>query len=117
MVFRLKQISVFVVLAVVSVVLACSGEGKKGRVKIEESRSYEASLFRQNCMICHGPEAEGKEVSGKKTANLRQSSKSEEEMYLQIANGGNGMLPFSKQLSEKDMRLLAKFIKRDLQGD
>jgi mono/diheme cytochrome c family protein len=88
---------------------ACSN--KQGTLKISDDRSYEASLFRQNCAICHGFEGEGKDIGGKMSANLRFSQKTEEEMYQQIANGGNGMLPFKYQLSEKDIRSLAKFIK------
>lgn len=93
-------------------IFACSNN--KQTLKIADDRSYEASLFRQNCAICHGFEGEGKDIGGKMSANLRFSQKTEDEMYQQIANGGNGMLPFKYQLSEKNIRSLAKFIKEKL---
>ena len=86
---------------------------------IAEDKSYEASLFRQNCAICHGREAEGKEMDGKVIPSLRRGDveqKSEQEIYNQIYNGGNGMLPFKGQLSENEIQRMVKFIKYDLQG-
>jgi mono/diheme cytochrome c family protein len=94
---------------VLFMIFACSD--KKQPLKIADDRSYESSLFRQNCAICHGFEGEGKDIGGKMSANLRFSQKTEDEMYQQIANGGNGMLPFKYQLTEKDIKSLAKFIK------
>jgi mono/diheme cytochrome c family protein len=93
-------------------IFACSSS--KQHLKIADDRSYEASLFRQNCAICHGFEGEGKDIGGKMSANLRLSQKTEEEMFQQIANGGNGMLPFKYQLSEKNIKSLARFIKEKL---
>jgi mono/diheme cytochrome c family protein len=106
----LKSFAIFAF--VLFVVFACSN--RQGTLKISDDRSYEASLFRQNCAICHGFEGEGKDIGGKMSANLRLSQKTEEEMFEQIANGGNGMLPFRYQLQEKDIRSLAKYIKQGL---
>ena len=45
---------------------------KSSRYSITDSKSYEASLFRQNCAVCHGPEGEGKTLDdGKQIPNLR----------------------------------------------
>lgn len=99
-------------------VLACSiGKAKRG-VVIADNKSYEASIFRQNCAICHGAEAEGKEMDGKIIPSLRRGDveqKSEQEIYNQIYNGGNGMLPFKGQLSENEIQRMVKFVKHDLQ--
>ena len=95
-----------------------SASSKKG-VVIAEDKSYEASLFRQNCAVCHGKEAEGKEMDGKVIPSLRRGDveqKSEQEIYNQIYNGGNGMLPFKGQLSENEIQRMVKFVKHDLQG-
>ena len=95
-----------------------NASSKKG-VVIAEDKSYEASLFRQNCAICHGREAEGREMDGKAIPSLRRGDvgqKSEQEIYNQIYNGGNGMLPFRGQLSENEIQRMVKFIKYDLQG-
>lgn len=85
---------------------------------IAENKSYETSLFRQNCAICHGPEAEGRTLDdGKIVPSLRTGDfkfKTEAEIYNQIANGGNGMLPFRNQLTERELRLLAALVHNDL---
>lgn len=115
---KLKIFVIFLFLAFA--VLACSiGKAERG-VVIAKDKSYEASLFRQNCAICHGAEAEGKQMDGRVIPSLRRNEtaqKSEQEIYNQIYNGGNGMLPFKGQLSESEIRRMAKFIKHDLQGE
>jgi mono/diheme cytochrome c family protein len=98
---------------------ACAASIGKKPVSIAENRSLEASLFRQNCAICHGMEGTGKEVNGKMVPSLREGdalTKTEEQMFIQIRDGGNGMLPFKYQLSEDQIRKMAKFVKKDLQG-
>jgi mono/diheme cytochrome c family protein len=82
-------------------------------------QSEEASLFRQNCAICHGNEANGKEIDGKLVPSLRYgvaAKKSEEEIYQQIKEGKLPMPAFKDQLSEKEIRGMVEFIRRDLQG-
>ena len=96
---------------------ACFDSQPKAYV-IAENKSYETSLFRQNCAICHGPEAEGKTLDdGKVVPSLRTGDfkfKTEAEIYNQIATGGNGMLPFRNQLTERELRLLADLVHNDL---
>ena len=76
---------------------ACFDEKPKGYV-IADSKSYETSLFRQNCAICHGPEANGRTLDdGKVVPSLRAGefkAKTEAEIRHQISDGGNGMTPF-----------------------
>lgn len=107
-----------IVLFVVFAVLACSiGKAKNGIV-IANDKSYEASIFRRNCAICHGAEAEGRQMDGRVIPSLRRGEteqKSEREIYNQIYNGGNGMLPFKEQLSENEIQRMVKFVKYDLQ--
>jgi hypothetical protein len=99
---------------------ACSGDGK-GRYVIADSKSYEASLFRQNCSICHGLEAEGRTLGdGRVVPNLRQGPfkyKTDGEIYTHISDGGNGMVPFRGQLSEREIRLLVGFVRNDLRQE
>ncbi len=88
-------------------------------IVIAESKKYEASLYRQNCAVCHGSEAYGKMVDGKPVPALRfgeAEKKSEEEIYQQIAHGKLPMPSFNGQLTEKEMRNMARFIVKDLQG-
>ncbi len=86
---------------------------------IAESKSYEASLYRQNCAVCHGAEAYGREVDGKPVPSLRYGAienKSEQEIYEQIAHGKLPMPAFKNQLTEEEIQKMVKFIRRDLQG-
>ncbi len=96
-------------------------DSKPERFVIAESKSYEASLFRQNCAICHGPEAEGKTLEdGKQIPNLRQGPfkyNTDEQIYKHIAEGGNGMTPFRNQLTEREIRMMVEFVRRDLRGN
>jgi cytochrome c553 len=100
-------------------IFACSsGNSTRREFNITESKSYEASIFRQNCAICHGQEANGKEVDGKLIPSLRYgdaATKSEEEIYQQIKEGKLPMPAFKNQLSEKEIRQMVQFIRRDLQ--
>ena len=87
---------------------------------IANSKAYEASLFRQQCAICHGPEAEGKTLTdGTKVPSLREGdfkAKTDSDIYNQIANGGNGMTPFRRQLTDRELRLMTSFVYHDLRG-
>ena len=117
----MRYLKVFVVLLFAAFFAAAcmsSASPEKG-VVIAENKSYEASLFRQNCAVCHGKEAEGKDLDGKIIPSLRRGdveTKSEAEIYNQIYNGGNGMVPFKGQLSENEIQRMVKFVKHDLQG-
>ncbi len=100
-------------------VFACSsGSATRREFNIGESKSYEASIFRQNCAICHGQEANGKEIDGKLIPSLRYgdaANKTKEEIYNQIKEGKLPMPAFKNQLSEREIRQMVKFIRRDLQ--
>lgn len=117
--FHLKLFVIF--LFVTISVLACVQQTKTKRegIVIAESKSYEASLYRQNCAICHGTEAYGKEVDGKFIPSLRFGDiekKSEQEIYEQIARGKLPMPAFKNQLTEEEIQKMVIFIRRDLQG-
>ena len=115
---RLKLLltTIFLIFAII----ACSG-GKKEPYSIQTSKDYEASLFRQNCAICHGPEAEGKTLdTGLVVPNLRHPPykyKTEGEIYDHIAKGGNGMVPFGGQLSAREIGLMTQWVIKDLRED
>jgi mono/diheme cytochrome c family protein len=118
----MREVMKSFVIAVCSILVfsACgkNDSGPQG-IKIKKSGRYEATIFRQNCAICHGPEAFGKTIDGKVIPSLRfgePAKRSEEEIYLQIANGKLPMPPFRGVLTESEMRKMAKFIKEDVQG-
>ena len=116
---KILKISIFA-LFLMSLALACSKSGKP-RYSITQSKAYEASLFRQNCAICHGPEGEGKTLDdGKQIPNLRDGEfkyKTDSEIYHHIAEGGNGMTPFRGQLTEREINLMVRFVQDELRRD
>ena len=113
----MSHVKLAFLLTIALTVTACS-EAKPGRYSIAGSKSYEASLFRQNCAICHGPEGEGRTLSdGRVVPNMREGElkfRTEADLYKQIADGGNGMLPFRDMLSKRELDLLVKWIHDDL---
>ena len=116
---NLLKITVLAVFIVVSL-LACGG-GKASRrgFVIADSKSYEASLFRQNCAVCHGQEADGKEIDGRLIPSLRYgdaAAKTDEEIYQQIKEGKLPMPAFKNQLTDDEIKKMVGFIRRDLQG-
>lgn len=117
---RMPRLKLLITLLFAAIpVVACLDSSPKKFV-IADSKAYEASLFRQHCAICHGPEGEGRTLDdGTIVPSLRSGEfkmKSEGEIYKQIAEGGNGMLPFRNQLTERELRLMTDFVKRDLRG-
>ncbi len=102
------------------VIAACKGS-EKGKFVISNSKSFEASLFRQNCAICHGPEANGRTLDdGTIVPGLREPPfkyKTDGEIYDHIANGGNGMVPFRDQLTERELRMMVEFVQKDLRAN
>ena len=115
------QLKLFLVLLFVFFAIsACTQtQSRRKNFVIAESKSYEASLYRQNCAICHGAEANGRELSGRLVPSLRFGDiekKSEEEIYEQISHGKLPMPSFKNQLTDEEIRRMVKFIRRDLQG-
>lgn len=111
--------SVILVFFAVFGVFACVNT-KNARYSISDSKTYEASLFKQNCAICHGPEAEGKTLDDSRVIpNIRDGEhkyKTDAEIYNHIANGGNGMVPFRDQLTDREIKLLVDFVQKDLRS-
>jgi mono/diheme cytochrome c family protein len=117
-VLKLK-VSLIFLFIVFGVVACVQTKSQRSGIVIAESKSYEASIYRQNCAVCHGAEAYGKEVDGKLVPSLRNGdieTKSEQEIYEQIARGKLPMPAFKNQLTEEEIQKMVKFIRRDLQG-
>ena len=106
-------ISVFISLTAVSCL-----NSKPARYSITDSKTYDASLCRQNCAICHGPEGEGKTLDdGRVIPNIRDGEHkyvTDRQIYDHIANGGNGMVPFRGILTDREINLLVEFVQNDL---
>ncbi|MFN6963662.1 MAG: c-type cytochrome [Pyrinomonadaceae bacterium] len=105
--------------AAIFTAVSCQRSGA-ARVAIAESKKYEASLYRQHCAICHGVEAEGKVLTdGRRVPSLREGefkAKNQAQIYNQIANGGNGMVAFRSQLSQREIEMMTAFVLHDLRG-
>jgi cytochrome c553 len=99
---------------------SCAVENREHNgIVIADSDSYEASMFRQNCAVCHGKEAYGKMVNGKLVPSLRSgdaAKRTRQEIYNQIANGKLPMPAFKGQLTESEINRMVRFVMEDLQG-
>lgn len=114
--FRTKLTVIFIF---ASLTLISCFDPKPQRYSITDSKAYEASLFRQHCAICHGPEGLGKTLDdGTIVPNMRYGEllkfKTEAEIYKQISDGGNGMVSFRNQLSSRELDMMAKFVLDEL---
>lgn len=116
---KFLKITVVVFFIAFAIAACTESEPRRKGFVIAESKSYEASLFRQNCAICHGLEADGKEMNGVMIPSLRYgeaATKTEEEIYIQIHDGKLPMPSFKNQLTDDEIKRMVKFIRRDLQG-
>ena len=116
----MTYIKLYIILIVATLSIVSCFDSKPNRYVITDSKSYEASLFRQHCAICHGPEGEGKTLDdGTKVPSLREGDfkfKTKAEIYKQISDGGNGMTPFRDQLTERELNLMTKFVHDELRS-
>ncbi|MBA2379773.1 MAG: cytochrome c [Blastocatellia bacterium] len=104
-----------------SLLLMSCQSGAPRAYSVANDPGYKTTLYRQNCAICHGPEGEGRTLhDGTVVPSLRQGefkAIGEVQIYNQIAEGGNGMLPFKRQLSDREIRQLVELVHRDLRGN
>ncbi len=116
----MKNLKAFIVVAAaIGFAFACADQ-KPQRYSIVQSKAPEASLFRQNCAICHGPEAEGKTLGdGRIIPNIRDGEHkfaTDDQIFNHISNGGNGMVPFRNILTEREIKTLVRFVQDDLRA-
>ena len=114
----MHKLKIFLVILFAIFAITTCSSSKPVRYSIADSKAYEASLFRQNCAICHGPEGEGKTTDdGRVIPNIRDGEhkyKTAPEIYNHIANGGNGMVPFRDMLTEREINMMVNFVLQDL---
>lgn len=115
-----KLILILAVVVAMVFLVSCGGRNEsRPQFVIADSKSLEASQFRQNCALCHGNEANGREIAGVRVPTLRfgkAANVSYESMFDQIKNGRMPMPAFKEQLTDEQIHGLVKFIMRDLQG-
>jgi cytochrome c len=116
---RVSKPAVVFIFLVFAVVACAKTESRRSEYVIAESKSYEASLYRQNCAICHGAEAHGKQIGAQFVPGLRYgdaAKRTDEEIYQQLVNGKMPMPSFKNQLTEEELWKMVRFIRKDLQG-
>ncbi len=110
----MDKLKLLIILSFAALFLPACFKTKAGYFVIPDSKIYEASLFRQHCAICHGPNGEGSTLeNGTKVPSLREGEfkfHTEQEIRNQIAGGGNGMTPFRDILNAREIDLMAKFV-------
>jgi cytochrome c553 len=112
---KLSLVLIFAVVAAAS----CGENSQRPQFVISESKTLEASLFKQNCALCHGNEGNGKEIAGVRVPSLRfgkATNVTYESMFEQIKYGRLPMPAFKEQLTDEQIHGLVKLIMRDLQG-
>lgn len=118
---RMPLVKTAIVALFAAFALAACFTGGKKELSIVESKRYEASLFRQDCAICHGAEGHGRTLDdGTQVPSLREGEfKMTTELLIrkQISDGGNGMPPFRGQLTEREINLMTDFVYKDLRGN
>ena len=75
--------------------------------------------YERNCMTCHGPRGEGKQLGTLTIPSLRSGAPltdSDERLFTQISEGGKGMPPFKHTLDDRQMQDLVRFIREEFQG-
>ena len=114
----MRRIKVSVIAVAFFVWIAACAADNNERYSITNSKAYEASLFRQNCAVCHGPEGEGQTLDdGRIIPNIRDGEhkyKTDSDIYNHIANGGNGMVPFRDMLTRREIDMMVAFVQKDL---
>lgn len=116
---RRAALVITIIFAVFYVASCIRTQSQQNAFLIADSDSYEASVYRQNCAVCHGKEAFGKMVDGRQVPGLRfgqAAQKTEAEIYEQIKHGKLPMPSFKNQLTEQEIRRMVRFIVEDLQG-
>lgn len=88
--------------------LSCANEGAVSNTETSNNIPDGKSIFKKNCIICHG--ADGKlQLNGAK--DLSKSFLSNEARIEQITNGKKLMTPFRGILTEKEIKSVAEYVK------
>jgi cytochrome c oxidase cbb3-type subunit 3 len=107
----------FVCAALASLVFAGGCGGTRGGPAAGEGPAH--TLFRRHCAACHGPDGTGGQVGTLNVPSLRAQPAAEytdQQLFEQIYKGRGGMPPFSYTLTDEEIRLLARFVREEIQG-
>jgi mono/diheme cytochrome c family protein len=76
------------------------------------------AVFTRNCVVCHGPGGEGKQLGQLTVPSLREGkarSDADSTLRKQISDGGGGMPAFKYSLTDQEITDLLGYI-RSIQG-
>jgi mono/diheme cytochrome c family protein len=97
----------------------CSARGDKPAPAATANAADQTRLiFERNCVICHGPSGEGKQVGTMVIPSLRQGAAltdPDERLFQQISDGGKGMPPFKHNFDDRQIRDLVRFVREQIQ--
>jgi cytochrome c551 len=91
-------------------VTGCGAKSKTGQVgggRAPVDAVQAESLYKANCMPCHGGELEGKVGPDLRTVGNRLSA---EQIINQIAHGGKKMPSFASRLTDEEMETIAGWL-------
>lgn len=111
---KLSFVFLVLLLIVVSALTACFDEDNT----VPQNNPNKV-FFERNCAVCHGMNAEGKQIGDKYAPNLRSEkivNDSDEKLFEQISNGGGGMPAFKYQIDEDKIKEMVRYIRQDIQG-
>jgi mono/diheme cytochrome c family protein len=106
----------------VTVCLALSAAGCVTRAPQPAASTRGATprvLYERNCAVCHGPRGEGTQLGTMKTPPLNSGAAltdTDEKLFKQVSDGGNGMPPFKATLDDKQVEDLVRFVREEIQG-
>jgi mono/diheme cytochrome c family protein len=106
-------------LATVALSIAAAACATRGDAPAQDASPTRSALFQRSCAMCHGKEGEGGQVGTLRVPALREGrpvSDTDERLFAQISDGGNGMPPFKFSLTDDQIRDLVRFVREDVQG-
>jgi mono/diheme cytochrome c family protein len=109
MIFRSAVFAVCAALGLCSSIASANEEAMKIAAEVGEKYQLDIKkVFATNCSWCH----DGYGMDGGKGPKLAGTSKSQEQIATQIANGKSGYMPgFKKTLKPEQIQALAEYIK------
>jgi cytochrome c551 len=112
--FRKKSAGLLLPAALAVMLAACGTSGGKTDQPVMDENSSDPNvqaaveLYTKNCLVCHGPQLEGKMANTK--MDQVGATLTPDEIKNKILHGGNGMIAFKDRLSEDEIKLLTDWL-------
>lgn len=95
-----------VLVSVAASLTGCGNEQSAGRAN-DGGKLEVPSVYKQNCLSCHGSELQGRVGPNLQTIGGKQT---EEQIYEVIQKGKGGMPAFENRLNEEEIGTLAAWL-------